>query len=96
MKWIKYKKEERFDVAGKAIGAVRLGLVDIGDIIEELNTEEMQQVPEIRMHLHESLIHNCRPSNSSEFAVEKAKPRSTSQVRKTVLLSFTSLSIVVI
>ena len=96
MKWIKYKKEERFEVAGKAIGAVRLGLVDIGDIIEELNTEEMQQVPEIRMHLHESLIHNCRPSNSSEFAVEKAKPRSTSQVRKTVLLSFTSLSIVVI
>ena len=37
---------------GKAIGAVRLGLVDIGGIIEELNTEEMLQVPEIRMHLH--------------------------------------------
>ena len=85
MQWIKYKKEERFAVAGKAIGAVRLGLVDIGDIIEELNTEEMQQVPEIRKHFYESLIHNCRPSNSSEFAVEKAKPRSTSQVRKRVL-----------
>lgn len=85
MQWIKYKKEERFAVAGKAIGAVRLGLVDIGDIIEELNTEEMQQVPEIRKHLHESLIHNCRPSNSSEFAVEKAKPRSMSQVRIRIL-----------
>ena len=85
MQWIKYKKEERFAVAGKAIGAVRLGLVDIGDIIEELNTEEMQQVPEIRKHLHESLIHNCRPLNSSEFAVEKAKPRSMSQVRKRTL-----------
>ena len=86
MQWIKYKKEERFAVAGKAIGAVRLGLVDIGDIIEELNTEEMQQVPEIRIHLHESLIHNCRPSNSSEFAVEKAKPRSMSQVRESGVL----------
>ena len=85
MQWIKYKKEERIAVAGKAIGAVRLGLVDIGDVIEELNTEEMQQVPEIRKHFHESLIHNCRPSNSSEFAVEKAKPRSMSPVRKRVL-----------
>ena len=85
MQWIKYKKEERFAVAGKAIAAVRLGLVNIGDIIEELNTEEMQQVPEIRKHLHESLIHNCRPSNSSEFAVVKAKPGSMSQVRNKVL-----------
>lgn len=85
MQWIKYKKEERIAVAGKAIGAVRLGLVEIGDVIEELNTEEMQQVPEIRKHLHESLIYNCRPSNSSEFAVEKAKPRSMSHVRKRVL-----------
>lgn len=91
MQWIKYKKEERIAVAGKAIGAVRLGLVDIGDVIEELNTEEMQQVPEIRKHLHESLIHNCRPSNSSEFAVEKAKPRSMSPVRKRSAVSFTSV-----
>ena len=91
MQWIKYKKEERFAVASKAIGAVRLGLVDIGDIIEELNTEEMQKVPEIRKHLNESLIYNCRPSNSSEFAVEKAKPRSMSQVRERILVSFTSV-----
>ena len=86
MQWIKYKKEERIAVAGNAIGAVRLGLVDIGDIIEELNAEEMQQVPEIRRHLHESLIHNCRPANSSEFAVEKAKPRSMCQVRNKLCL----------
>ena len=91
MQWIKYKKEERFAVVGKAIGAVRLGLVDIGDIIEELNTEEMQKVPEIRKHLNESLIYNCRTSNSSEFAVEKAKPRSMSQVRERILVSFTSV-----
>jgi len=91
MQWIKYKKEERFAAAGKAIGAVRLGLVNIEDIIEELNTEEMQEVPEIRQHLHESLIHNCSPSNSSEFAVEKAKPRSMSQVRGRILVSFTSV-----
>ena len=29
MKWIKYKGEERMPVAGKVIGAVRLGLVDV-------------------------------------------------------------------
>ncbi|XP_078377478.1 kelch-like protein 12 isoform X2 [Oculina patagonica] len=80
MQWIKHKKEERMAVAAKIIGAVRLGLVDIGDVIEELNTEEMQQVPDIHMHLHESLMYDCRPSNSSKFAVEKAKPRSMSPV----------------
>ena len=80
MLWIKYKKEERMTVAAKVIGAVRLGLVDIRDLIEELNTEEMQRVPDIHMLLFESfLYHNC-PSNTSKFATEKAKLRSTSPV----------------
>ena len=41
----------------------------------------MQQVPEIHMLLHESLLHNNRPLNSSKFALEKAKPRSMEPVR---------------
>ena len=82
MQWIKYKKEERMDVAAKVIGAVRLGLVEIGNVIEELNTEEMQQISEIHMLVYDSLLHKYRPSNSSKFAVEKAKPRSLSPVRK--------------
>jgi len=48
MQWIKYKKEERMSAAAKVVGAVRLGLVDIKDVIRELNTEEMKQVPEIQ------------------------------------------------
>ena len=81
MQWIKHKKEERMAVAAKVIGAVRLGLVDIKIVIQELNTEEMQRVPEIIMHLQESLLHNNMPSPSSKFAVEKTKPRSMSPVR---------------
>ena len=42
MQWIKHKKEERMAVAAKVIGAVRLGLVDIRVVIEELDTEEMK------------------------------------------------------
>ncbi len=80
MQWIKYKKEERMSVAAKVIGAVRLGLVDIKVVIEELNTEDMQQDLEIRMHLQESLLHNNMPSHNSKFAVEKTKPRSMSPV----------------
>ena len=48
MHWIKYKKEERMAVAAKVIGTVSLGLVDIKEVIAELNTEEMQRVPEIQ------------------------------------------------
>ena len=84
MQWITQKKEERMPIAAKASGAVRLGLVDINDLTEELDTEEMQRVPEIHMLLHESLLHNIRPSDSSKFAVEKAKLRSTDPVSLSV------------
>ena len=47
MQWIKHRKEERMAVAVKVTGAVRLGLVDIRVLIEELDTGEMERVPEI-------------------------------------------------
>ena len=34
MNWIRHKGEERMAVAGKVIGAVRLGLVDVKIVIE--------------------------------------------------------------
>ena len=34
LKWIRHKREERMAVAGKVIGAVRLGLVDVKIVIE--------------------------------------------------------------
>ena len=80
MQWIKHKKEERMTAAAKVIGAVRLGLVDIKDLIEELNTEEMQTVPEIHTLLFDSAIYHHNPSNTSKFATEKAKLRSTTPV----------------
>ena len=80
MRWIKHKKEERMPSAAKVIGAVRLGLVDIKDLTEELETDEMQQAPEIHMLLYESLLYYVKPSNSSNFAKEKAKLRSTGPV----------------
>ena len=80
MQWIKHKKEERMPSAAKVIGAVRLGLVDIKDVTEELETDEMKQVPEIHMLLYESLLYYVKPSNSSNFAKEKAKLRSTCPV----------------
>ena len=80
MQWIKYKKEERMPSAAKVIGAVRVGLVDIKDLAEELETDEMQQVPEIHMLVYESLLYYVKPSNGSIFANEKAKLRSTGPV----------------
>ena len=80
MQWIKYKKEERMSAAAKVIGAVRLGLVDIKDVIRELNTEDMKQVPEIQNLLLESLVYNQIPS-SSTFGEKKIMPRSNGLVR---------------
>ena len=83
MQWIKYRKGERLDVG--AIGAVRLGLVDSKDVIEELDTEEMKAIPEINMLLQEALMRNCWPSRSSALALEKGKPmRSMNSVGEKV------------
>ena len=73
MPWIKHKKEERMAVAAKVIGAVRLGLVDIRVVIEELNTEEMQQDLKVRMILQESLLHSNMPSHNSKLLSRKLK-----------------------
>ena len=86
MQWIKYRKEQRMDVAAQVIGAVRLGLVDIKDVIEELDTEEMQVIPEINMLLQKTLIYSHRPSRNSTFALAKGKPRSMSSVGEKVFL----------
>ncbi|KAL9986350.1 hypothetical protein ACROYT_G000488 [Oculina patagonica] len=59
MQWIKHKKEERMAVAAKVLGAVRLGLVDIRVVIEELNTEEMQRVPEIHMLVYDIMVYHA-------------------------------------
>ena len=81
MQWIKHKKEGRMAVAAKVIGAVRLGLVDIRVVIEELDTEEMKRIPEIHVHLDEALIFNFLPSRNPKFAVEKTRIRATRPVR---------------
>ena len=87
MQWIKYKKEERMGVAAKVIGVVRLGLVDIRDVITELNAEEMKQLPEIKTLLLQSLLYSYIPS-SSTFSEEKGKLRSSGTVRVISFLSF--------
>ena len=86
MQWIKHKKEERMEVAAKIIGAVRLGLVNIREVIAELNTQEMRVIPEIHTLLHESLLYSYEPSASSEFATNKTKPRSMKSVRQTLFI----------
>ena len=86
MQWIKHKKEERMEVAAKIIGAVRLGLVNIREVIAELNAQEMRVIPEIHTLLHESLLYSYEPSASSEFATNKTKPRFMKSVRQTLFI----------
>ena len=78
MQWIKHKNEERIAEAAKVIRAVRLGLVDIRVVIEELDTEQMKRVPEIYSLVYEALIHSCMPSRDPNFVVEKTRTRATS------------------
>ncbi|XP_022803373.1 kelch-like protein 26 [Stylophora pistillata] len=80
MRWIKHEKEERMSFAAKVIGAVRLALVNIRELIAELDTEEMQRDPEVHMHLYSSLLYSYLPLRRPEFAAEKTKARSSKPV----------------
>lgn len=93
MRWVHYRKEERMPFAAKVIHAVRLGLVDITTLIEELNTKDLQQVSEIHKILFEASIYFNAPSQMTEFA-EKAEPRAKSRVGKSFnILLVSSLEI---
>ncbi|KAL9986415.1 hypothetical protein ACROYT_G000562 [Oculina patagonica] len=87
MQWIKHKKEERMAVAAKVIGAVRLGLVDIRVVIEELDTAEMQREPQIHMQLHETSFYNNMPSSNPKFALERRQNHDQPARGATVLHS---------
>ena len=80
-------------VAAKIIGAVRLGLVNIIEVIAELNTQEMQVIPEIHMLLHELLLYSYEPSASPELATNKMKAWSMESVRQ-LLFTIVDLSLV--
>ena len=79
MQWINYKKEERMAVAAKVIGAVRMGLVDIAVVLVDLNTEEMQQVPDIQKQVNEA-VYKHKPSHKPKSSRDQTKPRSKSPV----------------
>ncbi|PFX31806.1 Kelch-like protein 5 [Stylophora pistillata] len=85
LQWINYKKEERMPVVAKVIGAVRLGLVDIGVVIDDLHTEEMQQIPEIYLQVHEAAIYKHKPSYKPKSSGKQTKPRSKNPVLVAVL-----------
>lgn len=81
MHWVNYKKEERMPIAAKVIDVVRLGLVDIGTLIEELNRDETRRFSEMQKILFDASIFFNTPSQMSKFA-EKSKPRAASSVSK--------------
>ena len=66
------------EAASKVIGAVRLSLVDVKVVIEELEKEEMQRDPEINKHLQTAMKRHCMPH---KFSAEEVKPRSMKTVR---------------
>ena len=72
-------------VAAKVIKAVRLGLVDSREVITELNTEEMQRVPEIHTLVYESLLYSYIPP-SSKLGEDQTKLRSTGPVRSVCII----------
>ena len=80
MQWINHEKEERMAVAAKVIGAVRLGLADIGVVIDGLDTKKMKQLPEIYTQVYEAAIYKHRPSHKPQTVTQQTKQRSKNPV----------------
>lgn len=78
--WIKYNQEERLPQAPKILDKVRLALVDIMIVLEELECEEFQEVPECFSLMYKCLLQHVRPFLFSAFAEEKGLPRVDSKV----------------
>lgn len=78
--WIKYNQEERLPQAPRVLDKVRLALVDIMVVLEELECEEFQEVPECFSLMYKCLLQHVRPFLFSPFAEEKGLPRVDSMV----------------
>ena len=78
--WIKYNQEERLPQAPRVLDKVRLALVDIMVVLEELECEEFQEVPECFSLMYKCLLQHVRPFLFSPFAKEKGLPRVDSKV----------------
>ena len=78
--WIKYNQEDRLSQAPRVLGKVRLALVDIMVVLEELECEEFQEVPECFSLMYKCLLQHVRPFLFSPFAEEKGVPRVDSKV----------------
>ena len=78
--WIKHNQEERLSQAPRVLDKVRLALVDIMVVLEELECEEFQEVPECFSLMYKCLLQHVRPFLFSQFAEEKGLPRVDSKV----------------
>ena len=81
--WIRYDEETRLPHAARLLGKVRLALVDIVVVLEELESEDFRRIPDCFSLMYEALVHQVRPSLSSSFAKEKGLPRASSKVDMT-------------
>ena len=77
MQWLKHKKEERMAEAAKVIGAVRLGLVDIRVVIEELACVSQKTRKRLGPENRPVKLPK-RLSGVSQSARKKSSPRNTS------------------
>ena len=80
IKWIFHDKEERLRQAATLIGAMRLGLVDIGVLITELRREELKENEECWKMLHEVSLYHHMPALLPELSGVKTELRTTSCV----------------
>ena len=82
IKRIYHNEEEKLGQAATLIGAVRLGLVDIGVLISELNKEELKGVEECWKMLWQASLYNNTPALLLELSLVKTELRMTSYVSK--------------
>ena len=77
--WIKFDEENRLSHAARLLDKVRLVLVDIMVVLEELESEEFRKIPECFSFMHTCLLQHVRPFLCSPFAQEKGMPRVSSK-----------------
>ena len=54
--------------------------MDITVALDDLNTEEMQQVPDIHKQVYEAAVYKHKPSHEPKSSRDQTKPRSKSPV----------------
>ncbi|XP_002738039.1 kelch-like protein 26 [Saccoglossus kowalevskii] len=77
LKWLRHNWEHRMQFAADLLGKVRFGLIDKYDLVELLEVDDIQQIPECKELYYKAMVYHALPDRNREPCDLINQPRAS-------------------